>query len=100
MTQPAYSFNFQRMDKTEGPLSGLQGTKKCSSESCDGNRKTFPREGGRAHNENRGSKSKGPLSLVLTDLVLLVFEDGDFEELRVLDADAAKCQVALENLGE
>ena len=36
---------------------------------------------------------------VLTDLVLLVFEDGDFEELRVLDADAAKCQVALENLG-
>ena len=35
---------------------------------------------------------------VLTHLVLLVFEDRDFEKLRVLDADATECQVALENL--
>ena len=38
------------------------------------------------------------LALILTNLVLLVFEDGDLEELRVLDADPAERQVALENL--
>ena len=38
------------------------------------------------------------LALILTDLVLLVFEDGDLEELRILDADPAEGQVALEDL--